>query len=193
MGRPRQFDVEQAVHTAAGLFWSKGFDGTSVQELTEAMDITPPSFYFAFGNKEALFRRAVEDYQQILARIAEQAVRQDSARAMVECLLTGFVDLFTDPAHAPGCLILNNALPIVDGHPFRRRFAEQREALRLQVQRVLEDRARTGRRGLKEGAAKVQSRLIVSLIWGFAVEAQSGVSRLDLRRAARAAAALWPS
>ena len=62
MGRPREFDIEKAIETATNLFWEKGYEGTSLSDLTKAIGITPPSFYFAFGSKEGLFRKVIERY-----------------------------------------------------------------------------------------------------------------------------------
>ena len=56
LGRPRAFDTDLALDQAMQLFWRKGFLGTSLSDLTEAMGINRPSLYAAFGNKEALFR-----------------------------------------------------------------------------------------------------------------------------------------
>ena len=63
MGRPREFDIDKALDTAGELFWRNGYERTSLSDLTEAIGITPPSFYFAFGNKEKLFKQVVDRYQ----------------------------------------------------------------------------------------------------------------------------------
>ncbi len=191
MGRPRQFDIDQAIRTASELFWRKGYDHTSVQDLTEAMGITAPSFYFAFGNKEGLFLRVVEAYQETLAEIVADALGRPTAREVVARLLDGFADQLTRTDHAPGCLVMNSALPITETHPFRRRFAEQREAFRVGLRQRL-DRAMAEETLWPEFDPDALSRLVVTMIWGLAVEAQSGTSRDDLRRAAAAFHALWP-
>jgi hypothetical protein len=67
MGRPREFDIEKALDTAGELFWRKGYEGTSLSDLTGAIGITPPSFYFAFKSKEALFKQVVDRYQCVIA------------------------------------------------------------------------------------------------------------------------------
>ena len=68
MGRPREFDIETALDTAGELFWRKGYEGTSLSDLTGAIGITPPSFYFAFKSKEALFKQVVDRYQSRSSR-----------------------------------------------------------------------------------------------------------------------------
>ena len=62
-GRPRSFDRDAALGRAMEVFWTKGFEGTSINDLTEAMGINPPSLYAAFGDKERLFIEAIERYQ----------------------------------------------------------------------------------------------------------------------------------
>ena len=64
VGRPREFDVEEALGAALKVFWRKGYDGASLTDLTEAMGVTRPSLYCAFGNKEALFRAALHRYDE---------------------------------------------------------------------------------------------------------------------------------
>src|SRR5260370_18212884 len=61
-GRPREFDADEALERALELFWRQGYEGTSLGELTAAMGINPPSLYAAFGNKESLFRKALDRY-----------------------------------------------------------------------------------------------------------------------------------
>src|SRR5262249_27716280 len=61
-GRPRTFDVDEALEIALKVFWRKGYEGTSIDDLTGAMGINRPSLYCAFGNKEQLFRKALDRY-----------------------------------------------------------------------------------------------------------------------------------
>ena len=64
IGRPRAFDVDEALDRALEVFWRKGYEGASLPDLTEAMGINRPSLYAAFGNKEALFRKAIDRYAE---------------------------------------------------------------------------------------------------------------------------------
>ena len=63
-GRPREFDVSEALEQAMLLFWRQGYSGTSLSDLTRAMGIAKTSMYAAFGNKEALFRLALQRYSE---------------------------------------------------------------------------------------------------------------------------------
>ena len=62
IGRPRAFDMDQALDRALDVFWRKGYEGASICDLTAAMGINPPSLYAAFDNKEGLFRKALDRY-----------------------------------------------------------------------------------------------------------------------------------
>ncbi|MFA6155175.1 TetR/AcrR family transcriptional regulator, partial [Mesorhizobium sp.] len=79
MGRPREFGIDDAIEKATDLFWLKGYEGTSLSDLTKAIGITPPSFYFAFGSKEGLFKKVIERYFAEQAKIAEAAFRKPTA------------------------------------------------------------------------------------------------------------------
>src|SRR4051812_13303502 len=91
-GRPRGFDVEQAIHRALKVFWRKGYEGTSLDDLTASMKINRPSLYAAFGNKENLFRRALQRYSEGPASHVCAALQAPTARAVAEQMLIGTVD-----------------------------------------------------------------------------------------------------
>src|SRR3954470_8378884 len=97
VGRPRAFDVDKAPYQALLVFWRKGYEGTSLPDLTEAMGINRPSLYAAFGNKEALFRKALDRYVQGPAAYLGAALKQPTAKAVTERVLYGAADRLTDP------------------------------------------------------------------------------------------------
>src|SRR5580700_8309201 len=126
-GRPRAFDTDEALDQAMHLFWRKGFLGTSLSDLTEAMGINRPSLYAAFGNKESLFRKALEHYSKGPSAYLNDALREPNARAVVERLLRGVVDLLTNPHTPTTCMWVHGALSCGDD-PLRKEFAAQRVA-----------------------------------------------------------------
>src|SRR5262245_25298773 len=103
MGRPREFDADDALQTALELFWRKGYEGTSINDLTDSMGITKPSLYGTFGNKEELFRMALERYEKNYMAFFWRALEQRSARTVALEILHGFADAQTEECHPSGC------------------------------------------------------------------------------------------
>jgi AcrR family transcriptional regulator len=181
MGRPREFDVDQALDVATELFWRLGYDATSLADLTNAMGISPPSFYSAFRSKEELFHRIVQRYSTAQAKVVDEALVKSSPVEIISTLMDGIAMLFTDQHHVPGCLIMNSALPVTGGVAFRERFAEEREELRVRLRnRLLAVSAKSEFSSPPLDASTV-SRLVLSVYWGMAIEAQSGASRKEVR------------
>src|ERR1700758_5514377 len=101
-GRPREFDPGEALDEALRVFWEKGYDGASLSDLTEAMGITRPSMYAAFGDKEALFRKVLDRYVNGPSAYLNEALNESTARGAVERWLFGAIDLLTAPGNPPG-------------------------------------------------------------------------------------------
>src|SRR6266404_467975 len=114
LGRPRAFDIEKALERALQVFWEKGYEGTSLSDLTEAMGINRPSLYATFGNKESLFKKVLDRYGSGPAAFMREALEMPSARAAVERLLRGTADLVTGSSNPPGCLAVHAALSCGD-------------------------------------------------------------------------------
>ena len=181
MGRPREFNIDHALDAATELFWRKGYEATSLTDLTEAMGISPPSFYSAFQSKEELFLRIVKRYATAQANVINEALAKSSPVEIIRSLMDGVAKLFTIPGHVPGCLIMNSALPVTGGVPFREVFANQREELRLRLRnRLSEVSAKFGFSSAPLDASTI-SGLVLSVYWGMAIEAQSGASRKEIR------------
>src|SRR5438094_9797375 len=139
MGRPRAFDVNKALERALRMFWRKGFEGTSLSDLTKAMGINRPSLYAAFGNKEALFRKALDRYDDGPAAYVREALEEPTARAVVEPLLRGAVEQLSSPRHPQGCLMVQGALSCgTTADPIRRELAARRAAVEAAIRRRLQ-------------------------------------------------------
>src|SRR6266478_984191 len=105
LGRPRAFDIEKALERALRVFWEKGYEGSSLSDLTEAMGINRPSLYAAFGNKEELFRRVLARYVEGPAAYVLKALEEPTAHGVAKALLSRAGDLVTDPRNPRGCLL----------------------------------------------------------------------------------------
>jgi AcrR family transcriptional regulator len=191
-GRPREFDVDLALDRALEVFWRKGYEGASLSDLTRAMGINRPSLYAAFGNKEALFCRALDRYAEGPAAYVKEALNEPTARAVADRLLHGSINLLTDPQKPHGCLMVQGGLACGDAADrVRQELIARRVAAEVAVRRRFE-RARTD--GDLPAAADPAdlARFVVTVIHGMAVQAASGAGRKELRRVAELALRAWP-
>jgi AcrR family transcriptional regulator len=193
IGRPRAFDMDTALDRALQVFWRKGYEGTSLSDLTKAMGINRPSLYAAFGNKEALFRKALDRYVEGPAAYTRTALDEPTARAVVERLLRGVVGLLTNPRHPPGCLAVQGALACGDAaDSIRRELISRRmageAALRQRFERAIAD----GDLPFDADPADL-ARYVVTITQGMAVQAAGGASREELRRVVEMALRAWPA
>lgn len=192
-GRPRKFDTEKALDQALLLFWRHGYEGTSLSALTEAMGINMPSLYSAFGNKESLFRKVLDRYIQKPASYLPNALKEPTARRVVEKLFRGAINMVMDPRHPDGCLLVQGALvsgPLAE--PIReeldRRRAGAQAALRRRFERAVEEGDLPPDTNARRLAAYV-----ITLIWGLSVQATGGSTRSQLKEVADVALGSWPN
>src|SRR5258708_7655688 len=108
-GRPRSFDRSAALECAMDLFWRQGYEATSLNDLTGAMGISPPSLYAAFGDKERLFLEAVERYRLNMGSAGCPFADEPTARGGIERLLKYNAEVLTSPSHPRGCMLITAA------------------------------------------------------------------------------------
>ena len=192
-GRPREFCVDQALAAALQVFWSKGYEGASLSDLTEAMGITRPSLYAAFGNKESLFRKALDLYEREKLAYVGAALTAATARGVAENLLQGALDMQTSVGGPQGCLGVVCAMQCGDEAQSIReeviaRRAPAHAALIARLERAKDAGdlpANTDAEGL--------ARYLYALMNGMAVQASSGGSREELQSLVDTALLMWPS
>lgn len=192
IGRPRAFDTEAALDQALNVFREKGYEGASLADLTAAMGINPPSLYAAFGNKQALFGKALDRYAEKQAGFYEDALSRPTAREAVEALLAGAVDMATDAKTPRGCLLVSGALACgEEADPVRDELARRRREGEQALRRRLERAKAEGDLPADAHPADL-ARYVTTVLQGLAVQAAGGAKRADLRRVADLALRTWP-
>lgn len=189
-GRPREFDVEEALAAALRVFWEKGYESASLTDLTEAMGITRPSLYAAFGNKEELFKRALDLYETEKLAYVRNALDAPTARGVAERLLNGTIDNVT--SDCPGCLgVIASVSCRSPNSPIQkdvRALAQTtRSAMIDRMQRAIDAGDFT-----VEVDAEAMTQYLMAVLQGLSVQASAGSSRQQLRQVADAALAVWP-
>ncbi len=143
MARPRSFDPEQALDLARDVFWQKGFEGTSLDDITAATGLNKPSLYAAFGDKSALFLKVLERYHARIVAHAEKVIFEGpSAREAIHRWLSAFVPRCSGIKGSRGCLSVNASVDgVAKQHDIRTRI----EAFNRKLELLLRDRLRADR------------------------------------------------
>jgi AcrR family transcriptional regulator len=192
-GRPREFDLDQALDQALNVFWRKGYEGASLPELTRAMGINRPSLYAAFGNKESLFRRAIDRYAEGPARHIADALEEPVVRHAVEQVLAASIELVTHPRRPRGCFLVQSALACgAEGAPARQALAQRRKAYIAALQARFQRAQAEGDLPARADPAAL-ARFIAAVAHGMAVQAATGATREELHEVARLAMRAWPT
>ena len=192
-GRPREFDVDEALDKALIVFWQRGFEGASVSDLTEAMGINRPSLYAAFGNKETLFRKALDRYAEMgPGAVLHKAMQEPTARRVVEVLLRSAAECLTDPCHPAGCLAVQGALSCGEASEvIKKELIARRCAGEAELRQRL-DRAKSEGDLPADSDPEALARYVSTLLQGMSVQAAGGASRHELLAVADLALKCWP-
>jgi len=190
-GRPREFDREQALERAMQVFWEKGFEATSISDLTEAIGINPPSLYAAFGDKERLFLAALERYL---------AMRTDScpyeseptAEEATRKLLTYMAQDLSASGHPKGCLMVmsiatsSNASPALH-QALARNSAQSRARMKARFELAI----REGELPADTDAGELVD-FYFAVLAGMSLRAKAGTTRKSLMSIVETAMRAWP-
>jgi AcrR family transcriptional regulator len=192
-GRPREFCVDHALAMALRLFWSKGYEGTSLSDLTEAMGITRPSLYAAFGNKEALFRKALDLYEREKLEYVGRALEQPTARRVAEMLLRGAIDNACRSEEPHGCLgVITSVACGAESQSIREEVLERGKiAKRALIERF--ERAKSEGDLPPHVEAEALTNLLYAVVQGICVQAGSGATREELDQLVDTGLMMWPS
>ncbi|MEU9339212.1 TetR/AcrR family transcriptional regulator [Streptomyces sp. NPDC048290] len=191
-GRPRGYDPEVALEAAMLTFWTQGYEGTALSDLTRAMGMSAPSVYAAFGDKESLFKKAIARYMAGPGAYLGTALEQPTAWGLASTFLHSAVEAVAGEHTPPGCLIVHSALAV---NPRSATVQDHLSGLRETGVTTIADRLRSysGTAGLPPDTDPVAlARLLVTLVQGLAVQAASGVPRDQLHTVADQLLTCWP-
>jgi len=190
-GRPREFCVDTALAAALQVFWSKGYEGASLNDLTDAMGVNRPSLYAAFGNKEALFRKALDLYEHDKLAYVGAALEAPTARGVAERLLLGALEMQSGP-DPRGCLgVISSVACGAAAESIKAEvFARQASSNAAMLQRFERAKADGDLPDHIEPASLV--RYLTAVLQGLCIQAGSGASPAELRRIVDTTLDLWP-
>jgi AcrR family transcriptional regulator len=192
-GRPREFDRDEALARAMVLFWARGYEATSVSELTDAMGITPPSLYGAFGDKKQLFLEAVDRYQEGPGAFAKRALTEEpTAERAIHRLLMGAIDSFCDPKQPRGCMVVLSATNCaVESSDVLHELVGRRR----DMERAVRNRIAAGRAAGEfpaDADVTALTGLVAVTLYGIALKARDGASRSSLQKIVDQMMRTWP-
>ncbi|MEU0569678.1 TetR/AcrR family transcriptional regulator [Nonomuraea sp. NPDC005983] len=193
MARQRAFDRDAALDTALRAFWARGYEATSIADLTAAMGISPPSLYAAFGDKRRLFEEAVARYQEGYGAFSTRALAEEpTGRQAVERVLMEAAAEYTDPGHPAGCLIISAAVNCgAESAEVEELLRGFREASKDALRKRIDDDVAAGLLPAGTDTAALAT-YYAAVIQGMSTQARDGASRKDLRQIAALAMTVWP-
>ncbi|MBI1196772.1 MAG: TetR family transcriptional regulator [Phenylobacterium sp.] len=190
-GRPREFDVDVALAAALRVFWTLGYEGASMTDLTKAMGITRPSLYAAFGNKEELFKKALDLYERDKQAYVGEALKAKTARGVAEHLLQGAIDMQTgsDPR---GCLgVISSTACGTEAESIRQEVLERRASSDAALLARFE-RARAEGDFPDHVTAEGLKQYLSAVLQGLCIQAGAGASIQELEQLKATTLAVWP-
>ena len=192
IGRPRTFCKNEALDRALQVFWRKGFEGASICDLTEAMGINPPSLYAAFGNKEQLFRQALNRYTEMHAEARAEALAAPRVRDAMTTLLHNAARSLTDKSSPAGCLYVQGIAGAGEHASCIRDMLNEKRAVYENDIRERLKRAKAEGELTEDADPTALARYFSAVTQGMSVQAAGGATRKELERVADLAVAVVP-
>lgn len=176
MGRPREFDTGEALENAMKAFWTKGYDGTSIQDLMAATGLKKQSLYGAFGNKRELYVASLKRFDETRLRQSAQILAAPgSARTRIANLLQGVIDRACDGHDRSGCFLCNAA---VDPAPICQETEGVVDTCLMRFEQAFSDAlADTAPFDRDRTARTKRARALLASYFGLNVLAKGGASR----------------
>ena len=169
------------------LFWERGFEGTSMADLTQAMGLNPSSIYAAFGDKHALFSLAVKRYLDIRAQYATKALQEPTLEKVIRALFENTVAFLTTPGHPPTCMTLAGAMGCsADAAPARNLMTEVRRQNEVAIRKRLLQARKSGELS-KDIHVDDYTRYLSSILAGLSIQAANGSTKAELKRTSQMA------
>jgi AcrR family transcriptional regulator len=188
-GRPRSFDESAALEKATQVFWSKGYDGVTIDDLVAGMGVGRPSLYSIFGDKRAIFLRVLRAYAERKgARAAEALLMPQALRNSLVSFLRFAVTSATEEGSAWGCLLMCVA-PLVDDAEVRTFIQNAAAGAMALLERRFQSGISAGEIPSDFPVAERASQ-VLDLARGLTMRAQMGMSRERLLKDAEDAAEL---
>src|SRR5246127_735108 len=188
-GRPRGFDESDALEKATQVFWSKGYDGVTIDDLVAGMGVGRPSLYAVFGDKRAIFLRVLKSYAEAKgARAAKALLSPQSLRDSIAAFLRYAVESATEKGSARGCLLICVA-PLVDD-PEVRKFLQKAAAGGASLVEGRFRDAITAGQIPSDFPVGARASQVTDLARGLTMRAQIGMPRKTLLKDAEEAAEL---
>ncbi|MGG1661037.1 TetR/AcrR family transcriptional regulator [Brevibacillus sp. NRS-1366] len=166
MVRPREFQEDKALEKAMQVFWEKGYEGTSMSDLTSRMEIQKPSIYAAFGEKRELFERALRKYIQEHASFVRGRLQStSSAKDAIRILFEEIVSQAYDDNLSRGCFCINTMVELAPHDPrFEVLTREHQLYLSVIFQEAIERGKKAGEFQPEINAKAIANTMVVSLI-----------------------------
>ena len=191
-GRPRVFDMDEALDKALKIFWERGYEGASLAELTETLGINKPSLYAAFGNKEELFHKALLKYATGPVAFVKDVINEPTAYKVAEAFLVKAAEFLTDPQHPKGCMIVQGALSSGESAEIVRNVLIK---YRASYESLLAERFTKAKQEgdlSSDADPRNLAKYLATLHQGMSVQATSGASREELLEMGNLALKAWP-
>ena len=192
-GRPRTFDPETALRRALDVFWERGYEGTSLNDLAAAMGIASASIYACFGSKENLFRKVMALYGATSGEPPRRALREEpTARAAIHAMLRATADQVTGPDTPHYCmLILAAPTGAVENHTVREFLADIRRDQHTTIRDRLARGVTDGDLTASPASLDAIARYYTTVVQGLSVQARDGATRAELEAVVTCAMAAW--